>query len=184
MLRPLRRYHIMKTIILATLVLLFADTNVQDKVVTLKFQDLSWRIPIPQDYRASGSEAASEAETQILFRYEKDSAHYIEAYSEYFDEKTDGNYAEAARAAKQEAVDTTNQMLPGSTTLTRSETIIDGLTFLTFTTKLVADADFTLHTTTFTRLFKRNTLTITVYYADAEEGKRLTDAVLRSVFRK
>lgn len=150
----------------------------------MKFSDFGWTIKIPADYLPMPEEEAAAAGTEILFRYQKDAAHYIEAYSEYFDENADGSYARAALDAKKDAVDMANQMMPESTTLAQSEAEIDGLPFLEFATKLTADAQFTLYTTTFTRLFKKQALTIAVYYSDAGEGKRLTGAVLRSVFRK
>lgn len=147
-------------------------------------KDFNWTVTIPAGYAPGGEDEVVEASTEFLFWYQKDAAHYIEAYSEYFDENVDGSYAEAMLAARQNAVDMANEMMANSTTLAQSETVIGGLPFLTFTTKLVADADFTLNTVTFTRLFKRNSLTVNVYFADPEEGKRLIEAIKQSRFKK
>lgn len=171
----------MKKFLLLSLLTIGFSSVAQTKE-TIK--DFNWIITIPQSYARSSEEPIDDQDVKLLLKYEKDPAHYIEAYSETFDEKTDGNYKEAATSAKKEATDTANQMLPGSATLTETETIINGLKFLTFTTKIVADANFSLYTKTFTRLFGKKTLTINLVYAQESEGDRLSEAVMNSTLKK
>ncbi|RZJ67436.1 MAG: hypothetical protein EOO50_05460 [Flavobacterium sp.] len=174
----MRKLHVL------CLLLVSASAFCQTTDKTLSFKQFGWTIKIPSGYAPNPEEQDATVDAQILFRHQKDPAHYIEAYSEPFDESIDGNYAKAALAARSEAVDVANQMMPESTTLEQSETTISGLKFIVFTTKLTADANFILYTTTFTRLFKNEALTINVYYAKADEGQRLIEAVKQSVFKK
>ena len=162
----------MKTLLTLILLSVFQIGLTQDKPTTLTFKEFGWTISIPGGYKKMETD-----QEDMLFAFETDQAHNIQAYWEAFDEKTDGKYVDALRSAKNGVNDLVNEQLPGSGTMSESEITISGKTFTVFTTKVTLDATFSVYTVTYARVFGKKALSINVTYAEDSEGQKMIEAV-------
>jgi hypothetical protein len=162
--------------LLSVFVLQFASA--QDKPTVLVFREFGWTISIPSAYKKMKTD-----QSDMMLAYEKDASHNIQAYWEAFDETKDGSYIDALRAAKNDATEFANEQLPGSSVTTESSETISGKKFAVFTSKVTLDATFSAYTVTFASVFKKKALSINVSYSDEAEGKKLLEAVRKSIFK-
>ncbi len=173
------RYHCsMKTAFSLIFALVFSFGFAQSNGTTLTFKEFGWTISIPSGYKKMQTD-----QPDMILAYEKDASNNIQAYWEDFEEPKDGNYVESLRAAKKAVTEAANEQLPGSSTTTETSETISGKKFAVFTSKVVLDENTKAYTVTLARTFKKKGVSINLTYFDESEGKKMMDAVRKSVFK-
>ncbi|RZJ69774.1 hypothetical protein [Flavobacterium sp.] len=168
----------MKTVFAQFLALISYVGFAQNSPTVFTSKEFGWTISLPSDYKKMHTD-----QPDMIVAYEKDASNNIQAYWEDFDESKDGNYVEALRAVKKDVTEAANEQLPGSSTTVETSETFSGKKFAVFTSKVVLDASFSANTVTFARVFKKKAVSINVTYSDEAEGKKLLEAVRKSVFK-
>lgn len=192
----------MKKTVLFLVFLFFQNGFSQDTVATKIYtKEFNWTISIPEQFEKVSNEEWKKMQktgekaiektigedivnnSKIIFVFKNDAFNYLEANSQPYNKKVDGDFFETCKAVDEIIYQTFKTQLPDVKIDRFTETeIIGGLEFYKFKIKVYYPNKTVLTAIMYNRLFGNKELTVNIMYVNTIKGVSMLNAWRKSTF--